>query len=83
MEFVQGFADRDGNALDPAELGLPPGIPREVRHVVTFTATGDARTELTVTEYGYPTPQIVEVSKAGMEQCLDKLVGLLGHSCGG
>jgi uncharacterized protein YndB with AHSA1/START domain len=79
IEFTQGFADRDGNALDPAEIGLPPGIPRQVRHVVTFRNFDDDQTELTVTEYGYASPQIVEVSKAGMEQCLDKMADSLAR----
>jgi uncharacterized protein YndB with AHSA1/START domain len=77
LEFINRFADSDGNTLDPAVLGLPPGIPGEVRHVVTFRPVGDAGTELTVTEYGYPSPQIVEISKAGMEQCLDKLAAVV------
>jgi uncharacterized protein YndB with AHSA1/START domain len=72
LEFVQRFSDEDGNTLDPATLGLPPGIPREVRHVVTFEAAS-GKTELTVTEYGYTSDQVVEVSRAGMEQCLDKM----------
>jgi uncharacterized protein YndB with AHSA1/START domain len=78
IEFVQGFADADGNQLDPAALGLPPGIPAEVPHVVTLRAIDDVTTELTVHEFGYPDAQIVEVSKAGMEQCLDKMAISLG-----
>lgn len=35
IEFVQGFVDADGKAVTPAQLGLPPTIPDEVRHVVT------------------------------------------------
>jgi uncharacterized protein YndB with AHSA1/START domain len=73
LEFVQRFSDEDGNTLDPATLGLLPGIPRDVPHVVTFEATGDGKTELTVTEYGYGSDQVVEVSRAGMQQCLDKM----------
>jgi uncharacterized protein YndB with AHSA1/START domain len=77
IEFVQGFADADGNQLDPAALGLPPQIPAEVPHVVTLRAIDDATTELTVHEFGYPNEQIVEVSRAGMEQCLDKMAASL------
>ena len=73
IEFVQGFADRDGNRLAPNELGLPPGIPEEVLHVVTFSAIDDTGTELTIRELGYPNAEIVEVSRTGMEQCLDKM----------
>jgi uncharacterized protein YndB with AHSA1/START domain len=73
IEFVHGFADANGNLVAPAELGLPLGIPEEVRHVVTFTTIDGTTTELTVREYGYPDAQTVEVSRAGMEQCLDKM----------
>jgi uncharacterized protein YndB with AHSA1/START domain len=73
IEFVQGFAKEDGTRVAPAELGLPPGIPEEVRHVVTLSPIDSATTRLTVREYGYPTAEIVEISRAGMEQVLDKM----------
>jgi hypothetical protein len=34
---------------------------------------GDGRTEMTVAEYGYTTEQARELSKAGMEQFVDKM----------
>jgi uncharacterized protein YndB with AHSA1/START domain len=73
LEFDMGFARADWTAATPAELGLPPDIPAKVRHVVMFSPVG-AKTELTVTEYGYSSAQTVEISKAGLEQCLDKMV---------
>ena len=79
IEFVQGFADGDGNPLTPADVGLPPAIPEEVRHVLTFSAVDDATTELRVHEFGYPDEQIIEVSRAGMEQVLDKLAAMLAE----
>jgi uncharacterized protein YndB with AHSA1/START domain len=72
IEFVMAFVDKDGNRLDPSKLGLPPGMPQEVRHVVTFKSLG-GKTEMTVTEYGYTTEQIVEISRNGLAQCLDKM----------
>ncbi len=54
-------------------MGLPPGIPFEVRHVITFRAIGNQQTEMSVTEYGYTSDQVVDLSKAGLEQCLDKM----------
>ena len=39
---------------------------------MTFNAVDD-RTEMAVTEHGYTSDQIVDVSKVGMEQCLDKM----------
>jgi uncharacterized protein YndB with AHSA1/START domain len=73
LEFVLHFADEQGNRLDPASLGLPPGIPDGVLHVVTFTALNDSTTEMTVTEHGYASDQALEMSKAGLEQTLDKM----------
>jgi uncharacterized protein YndB with AHSA1/START domain len=66
LEFVQAFTDRDRTPIDPIEAGLPPGVPREVPHVVTFTSVGPDRTELRGTESGYAAEDIVAVSRAGM-----------------
>jgi uncharacterized protein YndB with AHSA1/START domain len=71
--FVHHFADEHGNPVAPSAHGLPPEVPFEVPHVLTFKALGDNRTEFSVTEYGYPSEQIAAFSKQGMEQCLDKL----------
>jgi len=72
IEFVHGFADENGTPVTPAELGLPPGFPDEVRHEVRLSAIDDHTTELTVHEF-VPDPEIVEVSRVGLEQCLDKM----------
>jgi len=73
LEFVMGFADQDGQPVDPVALGLPAELARGVRHVVTFKPLGDKRTEMTVTEFGYSSEQVLDLSKAGLEQCLDKM----------
>jgi uncharacterized protein YndB with AHSA1/START domain len=73
IEFVLNFSDKDGNKLDPAKMGLPPGIPQDVPHVITFKSLGENKTEMTVNEYGYTTDTAVQTSKAGLEQCLDKM----------
>jgi uncharacterized protein YndB with AHSA1/START domain len=73
IEFVHGFADEHGNKVAPAEIGLPPAIPADVPHVVTLRSIDEATTELMVHEFGYRDAQIVELSRVGMEQCLDKM----------
>ena len=73
IELVLNFSDKDGNKFDPAKLGLPPGIPADVPHVITFKSLGPNKTELTIVESGYTTDQAVEISKSGMEECLDKM----------
>lgn len=76
IEFVSNFADKDGKPLDPAAMGMPPGVPRDVPHVITFEAAGDGGTEMTVTEHGYTTEGARDLAKAGMEQCLDKMAAI-------
>jgi uncharacterized protein YndB with AHSA1/START domain len=73
IEFILNFTDKDGTKLDPAKMGMLPGIPQDVRHVITFKAVDDNRTEMTVTEYGYTSDQAHDLSKVGLEQCLDKM----------
>jgi uncharacterized protein YndB with AHSA1/START domain len=80
IEFVQHFADKDGTRIDPSSLGLPPGIPAAVRHLITLRDAGGNTTEMTVTEFDYPTDEIVAISTAGMEQCLDKMAAALRES---
>ena len=74
LEFDLDFTDAD-RALLPAE-SIPPGVPRAVAHVVTLRPVEGGRTELTVREFGYRTAQARDVSRAGLEQCLDKMVAM-------
>jgi hypothetical protein len=73
IEFNAGFIDQTGNSVAPVEIGLPPDIPREVRHVITLRQVDSDKTEMTVTEYGYPNREIVELSRAGLIETLDKM----------
>ena len=77
IEFIQEFTDAAGRKLEPVAIGLPPGIPSEVRHVVSFNSAADNATDLSVTEYGYTSEHVVEVSRMGMEQCLEKMAASL------
>jgi uncharacterized protein YndB with AHSA1/START domain len=77
IAYVFTFTDKDGTVLDPADLGLPAGIPREGEHVVTFKDLGSGKTEMTVTEQGYTVDETVEISRMGLEQCLDKMAAIL------
>ena len=76
IDFISNFADEDGRHLNPADLGMPQGVPHDVPHVITFKGAGDGRTEITVTEYGYTTEEARNQSKVGMEQCLDKMAAI-------
>lgn len=76
MVFITRFADQDGNVVDPAAQGLPPGMPSEVRTEVLFEDLG-GRTKVTVTEYDWSAGQMRDMSKMGLEQTLDKMSALL------
>ncbi len=80
IEFVSRFADEKGNHLDPAAMGMPPGVPPDVPHVIALRASSDGRTELTVTERGYTTEEARDVSRAGMEQCLEKVAAIVADA---
>jgi uncharacterized protein YndB with AHSA1/START domain len=72
LEFTQGLSDKDGNKIDPAQVGMPPDFPKELRTVVVFKAKGNM-TELTITEYGWTGGQMYVYSLAGLHQTIDKL----------
>lgn len=80
IEFILNFADKDGNKLDPARMGMPPGVPKDVPHVIIFKAMDANQTEITFTEYGYTSQQAHDISKAGLEQCLDKMAAIFGKN---
>lgn len=76
IEYIFDWADKDGNRIDPASIGLPPGMPRDMRHTVTFKDLGNGKTEMIMTEFGYSSDQLHDLSKAGLEQCLDKMAAI-------
>ena len=80
IEYILNFSDKDGNKLDPAAIGMPPGIPNDVPHIILFKKIGDNKTEVTVTEQGYTQAETVKLSKSGMSECLDKMAEALAKS---
>lgn len=74
LEFVQSFADKDGNVIPPQQAGMPADVPMEFRSRVTFKGIhNDELTELSVIEYGWPVGQMYVYSMAGWHQSIDKL----------
>jgi len=73
IEFMFHFTDREGNRIEPAKMGVPPGVPDAVPHVITFKRLAENKTEMTITESGYTSESAVTISKMGLEQCLDKM----------
>ena len=80
IEFILHFSDKDGNKLDPDKIGIPPGVPKEVPHVILFKSLGTNKTEMTVTEFGYASEEAVNMSRSGLEQCLDKMAASFGKN---
>ena len=80
LDFIHNLADADGNKIDPVAMGMPPDFPQDQRQTVTLKALAGGQTELTVTEYGWTPGQMMEMSRMGMEQCLDKLAALLANA---
>jgi uncharacterized protein YndB with AHSA1/START domain len=76
LEFTQSLSDQDGNRIDPAQVGMPPDFPKEIRTVIVFKAKGNM-TELTITEYDWPVSQMYVYSLAGLHQSIDKLAEIL------
>lgn len=77
ISFVQHFTDKEGKKLDPAAIGLPPGIPAAVPHTILLEELPDGNTRISITESGYGSQQATEISKMGMQQCLDKMEKIL------
>jgi uncharacterized protein YndB with AHSA1/START domain len=77
LEFTQSLADKDGNIIDPSEVGMPPDFPKVVNFEIDFRDKGGS-TELTIKEYDWTMGQMYEYAVAGMNQSLDKLAKSIG-----
>jgi uncharacterized protein YndB with AHSA1/START domain len=73
IRYRFNFADADGNRITPREAGIPAGVPADGEHEVVLTDLGDGRTRLEMTEHGYGTSEARDLSRDGLEQCLDKM----------
>ncbi len=78
LEFTQSLSDKDGNKINPMQVGMPPDFPEEVRTAILFKARGEM-TELIITEYDWPVSQMSVYSYAGMHQSMDKLSVILAN----
>lgn len=73
IEITSNLSDKDGKALDPVTLGLPPEFTKDIRMVVTFKKVGSDKTEMTVTQYDWTVSQMSDMAEAGWNQSLDKM----------
>jgi uncharacterized protein YndB with AHSA1/START domain len=72
LDYVQNLSDEHGNRIDPAAMGMGPEFPRDVATVVTLTPRGD-KTEMKIVEDTTTTEFMHEMSRVGLEQCMDKM----------
>jgi uncharacterized protein YndB with AHSA1/START domain len=77
LRYVFSFTDIDWSPITPAEAGIPPGVPDNGHHVVELASLPDGSTRLRVTESGYTTAEARDLSRGGLEQCLDKMAVLV------
>ncbi|WP_213815523.1 SRPBCC domain-containing protein [Glaciihabitans sp. dw_435] len=77
LGYLFTFTDADGNRITPEEAGVPEGIPDGVEQEVMLADIGDGRTRLEMTEYGYTSAESRDLSREGLEQCLDKMAALV------
>src|SRR5690606_31122101 len=73
IEYIHNLADKDGHKVDPVAIGMPADFPQDQRQLITFKSLGENKTEATVTEYGWTAGQMMEMSRIGMAQCLNKM----------
>jgi uncharacterized protein YndB with AHSA1/START domain len=78
LDYVVRFATSDGGEVTPQQVGIGEGVPNGVPHVVTFESAPRG-SRVTVVESGYTSAHARDLSRAGMEQCLDKLERLLSN----
>lgn len=77
LRYVFNFTDDAGNRITPSEAGVPEGVPADGEHEVVLTELPGDRTRLDMTEGGYTSEQARDLSRGGLEQCLDKMAILV------
>jgi len=78
LSYVSNFTDADGHQIAPEQAGIPAeGVPIGGEHEVVLADLGSGRTQLEMTEHGYTTAAARDMSRQGLEQCLDKMAALV------
>lgn len=77
IRYIFNFANAEGERILPSEAGIPEGVPADGEHEVELTDLGGRRTRLDMIEHGYTSAELRDLSRAGLEQCLDKMAVLV------
>ncbi len=73
FEYLHNLSDKEGHPIDPVSVDMPADFPKNMHFVIMFEDLEGGKTRLTVTEKDWPMGQMMEMSKLGMKQCLNKL----------
>ena len=75
IEFIQSLADKDGQRIDPVQVGMPADFPPDIRTVVTFKSLSGSSIEMVVTEYA-DFGTISDFAQIGLEQSMYKMAAI-------
>jgi uncharacterized protein YndB with AHSA1/START domain len=73
LDYIHNLSDANGKKMLPKDLGMPADFPVDQRHTVAFKEVSPGKTEVTIIEFGWTPGHMMEFSKIGMNQCLDKM----------
>ena len=76
---TDSFADEKGNVVPATYYGMSPDFPAEMLMTVTFEIQA-GRTRLTLRHAGIPAGEMRDLTRAGWNESLDKLEGVLGQA---
>lgn len=77
LVFTDSFADEKGSVVSASAYGMSEDLPLELVVTLRFEEQG-GRTRLSLTHAGLPAGEVVELTRAGWNESLDKLAESLG-----
>lgn len=81
LAYVFEFVDSDGAGITPGEAGIPmSGVPDRGEHEIDLVELSGGRTRMHMVEHGYTDAESRDLSRAGLEECLDKMASLVEGS---
>ena len=72
--YTDSLSDADGNAMSGEAYGMSPDFPSEMLVTVTFEGLDGGKTKLTIKHKGLPAGDTADMTEAGWNTSLDKLV---------
>ena len=81
LVYTDSFADAEGNAVSPAEYGMPDW-PMESTVTLTFEAEGEGKTRFTLRHAGLPEGTGSDMTEAGWSQSFDRLAEYVANESG-